>query len=215
VSSTPALTADEVAKHTTLEDCWYIYNGNVYDVTQYLADSLHPAGNDVIVEYCGKDATEASGSSGAGGGVCTFVGAACNREPPRGCAACSMRCAARAAAAASSPQVSAHCRPCSAYFVHSTPAGHAPACCPTVQALGLMHSALRLRPFVVAQLCRHLTRCTAATRLAESRRAICWVRAERRKACLLGAVRALPLHAPHLPSLVHSPLLPCPTGPLA
>lgn len=149
-AATIALTAEEVAKHTTLDDCWcaclcgalghracratispspapssspsinvvrYIYKNAVYDVTAYMADDLHPgeigmrtaaatcsgrhshpspmcrtpcrlckpsvrlrqehcqagmltghppvqpcraAGNEVIIEYCGKDATEVS-----------------------------------------------------------------------------------------------------------------------------------------------------------
>ena len=37
------------------EDCWMIINGNVYDVTGFIA--FHPGGN-TILQGCGKDATE-------------------------------------------------------------------------------------------------------------------------------------------------------------
>ncbi len=54
---TLTLTPEEVAKHNTPQSCWLIVNGKVYDVTNYIA--LHPAGARPILEYCGKDATQA------------------------------------------------------------------------------------------------------------------------------------------------------------
>jgi len=47
---------EEVAKHTTQEDCWLIVDGKVYDTTKYLED--HPGGVDVMLESSGRDATE-------------------------------------------------------------------------------------------------------------------------------------------------------------
>ncbi|MBN2459745.1 cytochrome b5 domain-containing protein [Candidatus Woesearchaeota archaeon] len=48
-------TLEEVAKHSTKEDCWLLISGKVYDVTKYIGS--HPGGQ-AIVQGCGKDATE-------------------------------------------------------------------------------------------------------------------------------------------------------------
>lgn len=45
---------DELAKHSTKEDCWLQIDSNVYDVTNFV--SKHP-GKDAILFGCGKDAT--------------------------------------------------------------------------------------------------------------------------------------------------------------
>lgn len=50
------LTREEVAKHSTKDNCWIIIDEFVYDVTSYL--DKHPARADTITPYCGKDATE-------------------------------------------------------------------------------------------------------------------------------------------------------------
>lgn len=50
-------TIDEVKQHCTTDDLWLVYNGQVYDVTQYLDE--HPGGEEVIVDCAGIDATEA------------------------------------------------------------------------------------------------------------------------------------------------------------
>lgn len=50
-------TIDEVKKHCSTDDLWLVYNGQVYDVTQYLDE--HPGGEEVIVDCAGIDATEA------------------------------------------------------------------------------------------------------------------------------------------------------------
>jgi cytochrome b involved in lipid metabolism len=59
------ITAAEVAKHNKPSDCWIIISGNVYDVGSYLA--LHPGGTDVIVPFCGRDATQAFNTQGGRG----------------------------------------------------------------------------------------------------------------------------------------------------
>jgi len=52
----PAISAAEVAKHNTADDCWVIVNGQVLDVTKFLPD--HPGGKKAILLFAGRDATE-------------------------------------------------------------------------------------------------------------------------------------------------------------
>jgi len=59
------ISAAEVAKHNKPSDCWVIISGNVYDVGNYL--ELHPGGADVIIPYCGRDATQAFNTQGGRG----------------------------------------------------------------------------------------------------------------------------------------------------
>lgn len=47
-------TAQQVATHNTISDCWLIISGNVYNVTSFIP--VHPGGN-AIVPFCGQDAT--------------------------------------------------------------------------------------------------------------------------------------------------------------
>merc|ERR1719373_474922 len=49
-------TLEEVAKHTTKQDCWVVVNGEVLDVTKFLSE--HPGGELAILTFAGKDATE-------------------------------------------------------------------------------------------------------------------------------------------------------------
>lgn len=50
------ITLSDVSLHATSQDCWMVINGNVYDVTAYIATRNHPGGS-AILEGCGKDAT--------------------------------------------------------------------------------------------------------------------------------------------------------------
>jgi cytochrome b involved in lipid metabolism len=50
------ITLEEVAKHTTKEDCWVVVNGDVLNVTNFLSE--HPGGELAILTFAGKDATE-------------------------------------------------------------------------------------------------------------------------------------------------------------
>ncbi|KAI9483286.1 MAG: hypothetical protein EXX96DRAFT_557575 [Benjaminiella poitrasii] len=50
------LTVKEVSNHTTSDSCWIIYQNMVYDVTEFIED--HPGGDDLILEYAGRDVTE-------------------------------------------------------------------------------------------------------------------------------------------------------------
>lgn len=49
-------TLEEIAKHNTLKSLWAIFNDRVYDVTEFAQD--HPGGDDMLLEYAGKDITE-------------------------------------------------------------------------------------------------------------------------------------------------------------
>ncbi|KAG1417375.1 hypothetical protein G6F58_005548 [Rhizopus delemar] len=49
-------TLADVGKHNKADDCWVVVNGQVLDVTDFLAD--HPGGKKAIMIYAGRDATE-------------------------------------------------------------------------------------------------------------------------------------------------------------
>lgn len=53
---TAVFTPEEVAKHNTVEDCWMIIKGGVYDITAYF--SIHPGGTRALLKFAGKDGTE-------------------------------------------------------------------------------------------------------------------------------------------------------------
>jgi len=46
-------TIEEVGKHKTEKDCWIVVNGKVLDITPFL--SLHPGGDDILLDGAGKD----------------------------------------------------------------------------------------------------------------------------------------------------------------
>lgn len=48
-------TYQEVKSHNTLNDCWIIYDNNVYNITNFL--NKHPGGNKIILDYGGLDIT--------------------------------------------------------------------------------------------------------------------------------------------------------------
>jgi len=50
------LTAEEIGKHNSANDCWMIIEGKVYDLTNYL--SVHPGGAGAMIPYCGKDGSQ-------------------------------------------------------------------------------------------------------------------------------------------------------------
>ena len=54
----PEEKIQEVAQHQTEGDCWVIINGQIYDLTNYIASGQHPQGIHVILEWAGKDASD-------------------------------------------------------------------------------------------------------------------------------------------------------------
>lgn len=46
-----------VAAHNRAENCWMAINGQVYDLSAYIPQ--HPSAPEVIVSWCGKEATNA------------------------------------------------------------------------------------------------------------------------------------------------------------
>ena len=46
---------EEIAQHSSEEDCWTVYEGRVYDITQYA--KAHPGGRKIFLGK-GKDCTE-------------------------------------------------------------------------------------------------------------------------------------------------------------
>jgi cytochrome b involved in lipid metabolism len=57
-----AISAAEVARHATPQDCWMAIRGSVYDLTSYLPD--HPSRPEIIEPWCGKEATQAYETKG-------------------------------------------------------------------------------------------------------------------------------------------------------
>ncbi|XP_076322461.1 cytochrome b5-like [Tachypleus tridentatus] len=47
----------DVSQHCSLNDCWLIICDKVYDVTDFMRQ--HPGGEEIILEYAGRDATVA------------------------------------------------------------------------------------------------------------------------------------------------------------
>lgn len=52
-----SFTVQEVAKHNTPQDMWFIIDDYVYDVTEYV--KLHPGGEEILFPHAGQDASEA------------------------------------------------------------------------------------------------------------------------------------------------------------
>lgn len=62
-STEPAgYSLSEVAKHATLEDCWMVIEGTVYDVSDYVP--RHPAPPGVLESWCGREATQGMRTKG-------------------------------------------------------------------------------------------------------------------------------------------------------
>lgn len=51
----PGYSLAELAEHDTLDDCWMLIEGAVYEVSDYLPK--HPGGSAVVEPWCGREAT--------------------------------------------------------------------------------------------------------------------------------------------------------------
>ncbi|XP_049815923.1 uncharacterized protein LOC126263004 [Schistocerca nitens] len=60
----PQVSLSEVACHDCPDDCWIIINDRVYDITDFL--SKHPGGEEILLEYAGRDASLAFQGIGHG-----------------------------------------------------------------------------------------------------------------------------------------------------
>lgn len=49
-------TLAEVAKHRSVEDCWVVVKGKVYDASSFVGE--HPGGQQLLVSHAGKDVTK-------------------------------------------------------------------------------------------------------------------------------------------------------------
>ncbi|XP_060528851.1 uncharacterized protein LOC132703542 [Cylas formicarius] len=52
----------EVSRHDGRFDCWIVLYDRVYDITNFIDE--HPGGEDVLLEYAGKDSTIAFRGTG-------------------------------------------------------------------------------------------------------------------------------------------------------
>ena len=50
-----SVTQEELAEHSSSEDCWIVIDSKVYDVTKYMGH--HPGGINVLRKSAGKDAS--------------------------------------------------------------------------------------------------------------------------------------------------------------
>lgn len=60
----PGFTLTEVAEHSTLESCWKVIDGKVYDFTDYIPQ--HPTPPRVMEAWCGREASDAMRTKGIG-----------------------------------------------------------------------------------------------------------------------------------------------------
>lgn len=58
-------TWEEIRKHSSEKSSWVVIKGKVYDVTKYMPE--HPGGPQWILDWAGKDATEAFETKGGMG----------------------------------------------------------------------------------------------------------------------------------------------------
>ncbi|KAE8682788.1 hypothetical protein F3Y22_tig00111237pilonHSYRG00037 [Hibiscus syriacus] len=50
-------TLSQVAQHKSKKDCWIVIDGRVLNVTKFQEE--HPGGEEALIEWAGKDATQA------------------------------------------------------------------------------------------------------------------------------------------------------------
>lgn len=60
----PLIDRSELSRHDHRESCWKAIHGKVYDVTDFL--EVHPTPVSVMLEWCGRESTEAWETKGNG-----------------------------------------------------------------------------------------------------------------------------------------------------
>lgn len=60
----PVVSLEELARHDGPESCWKAIHGKVYDVTDFI--DAHPTPPAVMLEWCGRESTEAWETKGYG-----------------------------------------------------------------------------------------------------------------------------------------------------
>lgn len=60
----PLVSLEELARHDDRASCWKAIRGTVYDVTDFI--DLHPTPPSVMLEWCGREATEPWETKGYG-----------------------------------------------------------------------------------------------------------------------------------------------------
>ncbi|EME46507.1 hypothetical protein DOTSEDRAFT_70495 [Dothistroma septosporum NZE10] len=60
MEETKLLSTEEISKHTSPEDCWLVIDDQVWDCTSFAPE--HPGGAHLLLQYAGRDATEAYNS---------------------------------------------------------------------------------------------------------------------------------------------------------
>jgi cytochrome b involved in lipid metabolism len=60
----PVVSLEELARHDGPESCWKAIHGKVYDVTDFI--DAHPTPAAVMLEWCGRESTEAWETKGYG-----------------------------------------------------------------------------------------------------------------------------------------------------
>merc|ERR1711976_844944 len=56
------ITQEELSKHNSYDDCWFVIHGKVYDVTSFMDD--HPGGDEVLKDVAGDDGTQGYDDTG-------------------------------------------------------------------------------------------------------------------------------------------------------
>ena len=66
----PVIPWAEIMQHRFLADIWVVVDGKVYDMTEFIASDTHPGGEEIPLQYAGKDATEVRPPPSAGRRCC-------------------------------------------------------------------------------------------------------------------------------------------------
>lgn len=54
-SPTPPNLFSQLAQHNSRSSCWFIIDEHLYDITPFFGS--HPGGDDIMLKYCGTDAS--------------------------------------------------------------------------------------------------------------------------------------------------------------